>query len=230
MGNPAFLVCDSDALIQVFLTRQRDLFVYLRDSFGVQAAIVQEIRIELSNHDKFGKQFLPPLERALASSALMLLDSTVIRRHLSTQGITGTGVDRFLEEQARRWDAYRLHVDTGEAACHATAVTFAWPALSHDISAVETLEHVGLEPAAPVLRFCDLATFAHACGRLSGEQFEASLKSLRGAREPMPYPFRDAKKPLVDLIQEFNCRLKLTEGEAPVPRGARDTLYLRRLA
>ncbi len=230
MGNPAHLVCDSDALIQVFITRQRGLLVHLRENYGVQPAITQDVRSEVSVHSRFRAQFAPPLDRSLTSGALVLLETETIARGLAAAGHGRAAIDHLLQEYERTWEQYRLHVDSGEAASYAVAVTFGWPLLSHDNSAPRTLERLGLRVASPVLRFCDLLVFGVKTGQITEDECDSALKRLRSEREYVPFEFSDRRRSMAERLGGFSCRLAEAEPNAsvPAPHGARDVLLLSR--
>src|SRR2546425_8700904 len=70
MPNPRLLLCDTDSLIQLFLTRlvTKKLLPLrvLRDEYGIQPAIVEEVETELMWTRRYKDQFAPELKKALA--------------------------------------------------------------------------------------------------------------------------------------------------------------------
>jgi len=74
MPNPALLVCDSDALIQFFLADEIRPLRQLKDAYGIQPAVVQEVDLELRWLRRYKDRFVPQLDKALKSHLLQILD------------------------------------------------------------------------------------------------------------------------------------------------------------
>jgi hypothetical protein len=89
MSNPSLLLCDTDALIQLFLTKdlaQKLLPIrILKEDYRIQPVIVEEVEAELKwngNHkDKFGHD----ITKALASGTIQLLDAAAFSIYSSSQ-------------------------------------------------------------------------------------------------------------------------------------------------
>src|SRR5258708_22268451 len=72
--TPRLLFCDTDCLIQLFISRQVGLLMWLEERYGLESVIVPEVEVELAFHRKFKGRFDPDLRRALSSGAISLFD------------------------------------------------------------------------------------------------------------------------------------------------------------
>jgi hypothetical protein len=84
MPNPALLICDSDVLVQFFLANEIRPFRQLKDLYGVQSAIVQEVDLELRWLGKHKDRFVHQLDKALKADVLRVLDPGYFQSFLST--------------------------------------------------------------------------------------------------------------------------------------------------
>jgi hypothetical protein len=132
---------------QLFIVRQAALLRELKQTYGVQPAIVPEVEMELSWTPKFGARFEPDLKKALSSGLLLSLDETSLQPYapgplakVAIQSIQVLGAEHY------------KHADRGEAYTHAAAVHLSQPALSNDLSAIEILEYNGFAIPSPVLK------------------------------------------------------------------------------
>jgi len=226
--NPEFLLCDADALIQVFIARQGRLLVHLRDRYGVTPAVVPEVELEVSNHRKFGGRFEPALVAAMSRDQLVLLDGDQMRRSLSGPGPVTPQVEQRIQRILERSRRYRGHVGLGEAYSHAAAVELQLPLMSHDWQAVQLLQQLGEPVAAPVIRIWDLFALALDDGAVEVEDGERASQHLEHDREHVP-PFLARPNPsFEDAIRTFNSRLRraVAGGTPQNPQNPKDVLYL----
>jgi hypothetical protein len=70
MPNPALFICDSDVLVQFFLANEITPFRQLKDVYGIQVAIVQEVDLELRWLGKHKDKFVHQLDKTLKSDVL----------------------------------------------------------------------------------------------------------------------------------------------------------------
>jgi hypothetical protein len=204
MANPSLLLCDTDSLIQLFLTSQhnqnlRPLRV-LRDDYGIQPTIVEEVETELMWTRRYGSRFVPQLKKATASGLIERLDVTVLGRHVG-QAIAKSVHSGFqaLGQQ------YSKHADPGEAYTFAAAVTLGVPALSNDKSAVDALDYNGMALPSPVLRAFDVLTLSYQVGALAEKECDKVRKELLQLGEHVPRAFRNAS--FADGLAQFCPRI-----------------------
>lgn|ERR1700728_2646275 len=84
MPNPALLICDSDVLVQFFLANEIRPFRQLKDIYGIQPVIVQEVDLELRFVGRHKDKFVHQLEKSLKSEVLRVLDPAYFQSFLST--------------------------------------------------------------------------------------------------------------------------------------------------
>lgn len=223
MPNPLFLLSDSDALIQVFMTRQRRALAELRTRGAMLTAVLPEVESEVCNHRKFRQQFEPEFQRTVKAGNLVVLERSDTRKLLLDAGTPPEAIDRELLDLESRCREYNKHVDEGEAYTHAVAARFGFPVMSHDQKAITQLRKLGLRVGQPTLRFFDLLVFAHERGWVTTEECERARKHLSVQGEFIPYEFTDARTPFPDCAATFPCRLAVKKATGSLPT---DVLHL----
>ena len=118
MANPPLLLCDSDALAQFFLANEIRPLRFLRESYGVQAAIVQEVDLELRWLRKYKDRFVVQLDKALKANVLRILDPSYFQSLLSAAPIGASWVG--FQSLGAQYEGY---VQRGVAYTFAAAVT-----------------------------------------------------------------------------------------------------------
>ena len=172
MPNPELLVCDSDALVQLFIAEQLSPLKCLRDEFGIQPVVVEEVDVELRWMRRYKDRFKYALERAYRSGILELLDRTAFQARTSMAPL-GASWENFQQLGMQ----YEGRVHRGEAYTFAAALALGMPALSNDFSAIRTLQANLLSLPSPVLRTLDLIAFALQSGSLSMKNSRAAFRS-----------------------------------------------------
>jgi hypothetical protein len=201
MPNPALLLCDSDALIQLFSVDDLRPLQELVRQFGIQPAITLEVDLELRWLGKHKDRFVVPLDKALKHGTLIKLDQSRFQTYLGTAA-PGTSWNTYQALGAQ----YYGFVQRGEAYTHAAAVTLGMPALTNDQKAVIVLQGQMLRVAVPVLRSFDIFTFAYESGILDIKDCESIRSELLRIGEGMPGPFLHAS--FEDGAKKFPCRLR----------------------
>lgn len=151
-SNPPSVVCDSDALIQIFLSCGVQVLRWLRSRYGVQPIVSPEVELELRSHRRHGPQIDADLRKAIANGALVVAD----RAYVDLLATPPAAADALYRQIQATGVKYALRVGKGEAYTHAWAIGLGVPALSNDEQAVRTLLGQSLVTAAPVVRFYDL--------------------------------------------------------------------------
>jgi hypothetical protein len=191
MPDPHLLLCDTDSLIQLFLTAPHNNNLIplrsLKDDYGIQPTIVAEVETELMWSRKFGSRFVPQLKKALGNGLFEILDATTLSRHIP--GHLAKGVFEACQNLGQQ---YNRHADRGESYTLAAAVTLGEPALSNDKSALDALDYNGMALPSPVLRLFDLLVFSYQIGVLGEKECDMTRKELVQLREHVPGAFRNA--------------------------------------
>jgi hypothetical protein len=201
MPNPALLFCDSDVLAQWFLANEIRPLKHLKDAYGIQPTIVQEVDLELRWLRKYKDRFVSQLDKTLKSGVLRTLDPAYFQSFLSSAPV-GASWAGFQSLGAQ----YEGHIHRGEAYTFAAGVTLSLPALSNDFSAVKTLEANLLTLPTPVLRTFDLLTLCFHTGCLELKACEAVRSQLLKNGEGLPKAFMHAS--FEDGLKHFVPRLK----------------------
>ena len=201
MPNPPLLICDSDALVQFFLANEIRPFRHLKDVYGIQSAIAQEVDLELRWLRKYREKFVPQLDKALRAGVLRVLEPAYFQSLLSAAPL-GASWAGFQSLGAQ----YEGHIHRGEAFTFAAAVTLGVPALSNDFSAIKTLEANFLTLPTPVLRAFDLLAFCHESGCLELKACDGVRSALLKNGEGMPRAFMHAS--FEDGLKSFSPRLR----------------------
>ncbi|HEY4054771.1 MAG TPA: hypothetical protein VGL74_13560 [Terriglobales bacterium] len=201
MPNPPLLLCDSDALTQFFLADEIRPLKHLKESYGIQPTIVQEVDIELRWLGRYRDRFVMQLDKTIKSGVLRVLDSVYFQSFLghAPVGASWTGFQSLGAQ-------YYGYVGRGEAFTFAAGVDLGMPALSNDFSAIKTLEGNFLALPIPVLRSFDLVAFCYENGFLELRACEAVRANLRNEREGLPKPFMHAS--FEDGLKTFAPRLR----------------------
>src|SRR6266404_61274 len=205
MPNPALILCDTDVLVQFFLANEIVPFRKLKDGYGIQSAIVQEVDLELRWLGKHKDRFVPQLDKALKSGVLRILDPAYFQSQLSTAPV-GASWAGFQSLGAQN----EGHIGRGEAYTFAAAVTLGVPALSNDFSAIRTLEANLLTLPTPVLRGFDLLAFCYQSGCLELKACDGDRSELLKCGEGMPRAFMNAS--FQDGLKNFSPRLQSARG------------------
>ena len=181
------LLCDTDALIQVFIAQLVPSLRELKSSYGIQPTIVPEVEIEVSWNKKFKAQFDPVLRKTISSGVLIVLDKTGLEFCVDAP-LVGA-----LSSQIQTLGAeHHKCVGLGEAYAFAAAVTLGQPAISNDFSAVQALTTSGFAVPSPVLRFFDLLVFFYQTGYLTEADCDQVRQTLLKRNEFVPAPFQRA--------------------------------------
>lgn len=207
MANPALLFCDSDALTQCFLGNEIRPLRILKDVYGIQPVIVQEVELEMRWLRKYRDRFVPQLEKALKANAIIVLDQVCFQTFLATAPV-GASWASFQSLGAQ----YEGHVHRGEAYTFAGSVTLNMPAMSNDFSAIKTLEANLLSLPTPVLRVFDVFAFCLQNGLLLPKACEAFRSELLKNREGLPKAFMNSS--FEDGLKNFAVRLR--DGDDPI--------------
>lgn len=191
MPNPRLVLCDTDALIQLLLTynfNQKLLPLrHLRDDYGIQPTIVEEVETELMWTRRYGQRFVPVVKKALTNGTIKVLDEATFSSHVPTH----LAKTVYASYQALGLEHGKFS-DRGEAYTLAAGVTLGQPAASNDASAIAALEANGFALPSPVLRFFDFLALCHQTGALSEAECDAIRQELRRIGEHVPFAFKNA--------------------------------------
>jgi hypothetical protein len=185
--NPKLLVCDSDALFQLFITNIISPLKELKRLYGVQPVITQEVELELFSNQRYSKRVGPSVQKSISKGTLVVLSPHTLR------SLIGPAAEVYYPAVQALGAQYRLRVQKGEAYSHATGVILKVPAMSNDFEAIRLLTTNECEVAAPTIRSFDLIVFAHHIGVLKDTDCDGFRKQMNMERnEYIPKEFRNA--------------------------------------
>jgi hypothetical protein len=201
MPNPSLLLCDSDVLVQLFLPAELRPIKALKEHYGIQPAIVQEVDGELRWLGHYGGRFVPQLDKSLRNGTLVKVDQPLLQSLLSTSppGASWAGFQSLGSQ-------YLGMVDKGEAYTHAAGVVLGLPTASDDFRAIEVLIYKMQNLPCPVLRSFDLFGFAYETGILPVTDCDKVRSCLLKEHRFVPGAFKNAS--FADGMSNFNLRLR----------------------
>ncbi len=224
-ANPTHFLADTDALIQILLTRPGQMLQWFRQKCGIALSVVPEVETEVRFHQKFGDQFEPEFCRRVEAHQIDVLDSTELRRMLRARGVPAHADDSELNDLYRSCEDYNRHVDVGEAYTHAIAARLGLPVVSHDWKAVQVLQRNGKLVGTPTFRFFDLLVFSFRCGTLTESECQSVLRVLKREREYVPREFSSSGG-FSELAASFNCRIVQPQEGGSAGNDPNDTMII----
>lgn len=220
------LFCDTDVLIQIFITRQTKLLKWFRTEYGLEAVVVPEVENEIAWHAKFKDRFDPDLKKAIAAGVITVFDYSDVQSYSFLPPPQASIAAAAIAQVGRD---YVLKVGLGEAYSHAASVHLGMPFLSHDISAIRTLTAGAKRVAAPTLRFFDLLCLARSKNYLTEKECDQARKALNNfsSTEWLPQSFLYSS--FAQGFSGFDRRLfdiAESSGKPPACLSYRDPLFL----
>ena len=185
---PRLLVCDTDALIQIFIAQQGELLKKLKRIYGIQPVITESVEDELFRpRQRKASHFQAKAQKALDNQALIILDERSIGAFTSNDRHTTYNSIQLIGQKNN------VAIGRGEAFSHAAGVVLRAPVLSNDTRAVEIADRRDLQVAENVLRAYDLFVLFHQIGQLTEDGCDEIRQLLTAAQETPPYAFRNRK-------------------------------------
>jgi len=203
MPNPSLLICDSDVMVQLFIAAELRPLRELKNLYGIQPAIVQEVDVELRWVGPYGGRFVPQLDKAIKSGLIQRLDKALFQSCISTAPL-GASWAAFQSLGA----VYLGFVDRGEAYTHAAGVVLGLPTASDDYAAIEVLRYQMQNLPCPILRSFDLLAFALQTGILEIKECENVRSCLLRENRWVPAAFKH--KSFAEGMANFRLRLRDT--------------------
>lgn len=203
MPNPPVLLCDTDALVQVFITREFRPLRRLKDLYGIEPVILPEVENELSVVKNSRFDF--DVRKALSNGTLQVFDQSLLGRRFAATGVPAATIGAAWSSIQSLGASYYRHVGRGEAYTHAAAVFLGAPVLSHDLRAVNVLLGVGHRVGTPFLRWLDLLVLFYQVGVLKAEECDRARQILVREKEWVPPEFMHSS--FVSGLIHFSPRL-----------------------
>lgn len=192
---------DTDALNQVFITKQQAALNVLREDFGVRSFIMSEVEVELRSNKKLSGLVKPQLDKALKNNWLSILTSS----HLDQLALLGGDPPTTLADIRQLGAEYNIDVQTGEAYTHAAGVLLNTPTVSNDFNAIRVLEERGKSLPPTVLRSFDLFGFLYLEKYLDAAEVEQIRSTLKANGEFLPQCMKNTG--FVDGLAHMGCKV-----------------------
>jgi hypothetical protein len=212
---------DSDALLQILLAGQQQLFRILFSDFGVSSFIMSEVEVEVRSNRKLGALVKNSRDSALKSGFLKILTSSDLERLSS-----GMSSPVSLADIRQLGKDYALYVGSGEAYTHAAGILLDTPTVSNDANAIRALESSGKQLPPKVLRSYDMFAFLYDEDYIDIRKAEQILKVLKIQNEWIPKCLLHSS--FKDGIKGINCRLSTSLAISAPSSGWSTTFYLKR--
>jgi hypothetical protein len=213
---------DSDALMQILLAGQGQVFSMLSSDFGVSSFIMSEVEVEVRSNRKLGALVRIPFEAALKSHSLKVLSSSDLEALSS-----GMSTPISLADIRQVGKDFALYVGSGEAYTHAAGVLLDTPTVSNDFNAIKTLESNGKNLPPRIFRSYDLFAFLFDEGYIDIRTAERTLKALKAQNEWIPKCLLHSS--FEDGIKGINCRLATSLAVSAPSGDWSATFYLKRV-
>jgi len=205
MPAPAFVICDTDALLQFLIVSDIRALLTLRNSYRIQPLVVPEVEIELRSHRRYATRVSQELTKLLGNGVLKILDKAVLAAHFGGPPSGPLASAQALAQIQQLGAQLYRHCDTGEAYSHAAAITLDVPAMSHDRSALDAILNAGLPVPKTVLRAFDLLSLSFQIGYITANDCDQIRSDLVKEGEWVPKSFN--KNSFVGGLQSFCPRL-----------------------
>ena len=203
MANPRFLFCDSDAVFQIFLTKQYKILVELSNKYSMRPLVVPEVELELFSSKKF-KKLGDAVSKAISRNILGRFDNSVLIEHLGGSAAAATTVYANIQSRGAR---YAARVGKGEAYTFAAAYELRMPALSNDFSAIKVLANQQESLPSPICRFFDLVVLAYQAGILTDREVDDNVRQeLQAQSEFIPKAFSNTS--FSKGLYQYSCRIR----------------------
>jgi hypothetical protein len=223
MPNPSLIVCDSDALIQLFIASELRPLKDLKSFYKIQPVIVQEVDLELRWLGHHRDRFVTQLDKAIKSGLITRLDKGFFQSLVSSAP-PGASWSGFQSLGAQ----YFGYVDRGEAYTHAAGIVLGVPTVSNDFRAIQVLQSQMMSLPAPVLRSFDLVAFALESGAMSLQDCEKVRSALLSEGEGVAKAFRHNS--FEQGLPSFHSRLRdlspKSKTTPAIPGSFSDTLFI----
>jgi hypothetical protein len=201
------LVCDTDALIQIFLGDQGELLKKLKRIYGIQSVISESVERELSRPGmKNSGHFQPQVRKAIQNQALIVLDEHSVGSFTSNDPHS---TYLSIQVMGRK---NNLHLGKGEAYSHAAGVVLRVPVMSNDMKAIVAADRLGLPTGKPTIRAYDVFVLFHQIGELSSDDCDEIRKTLTAFGESPHSAFSTNK--FEEGLLRFHPRL--VDDQAPL--------------
>lgn len=185
-ANPPIIICDTDALIQIFIAREGELLKRLKRRYGIQPVVPEAAEGEITRRGlRNSPLFVPGFNKALDNGALLLLEERIIG------GFTSNDPHSTYNSIQSMGQKNAIHIGPGEAHAYAAGVVLRAPVLSNDAKAVLIADRYEIKRPPQILRAYDIFMLFHQNGELDERDCDRIRQSLLKADEALPFQVRN---------------------------------------
>jgi hypothetical protein len=179
MPNPAILLLDSDALIQLSIKPHLWILREFKARYGMQTVIVPEVENEVLTSRRYAARVSTNVNKSIGNGNIRVLERAKFTALLQGSPVlqaSAVGVS-YADIQALG-AAYNRRIDTGESYTFAAGVKLQQPAVSNDNRALKTMHVNGFTFPPYVFRAFDLIVFAYQAGLIDDSEADSFRKML----------------------------------------------------
>jgi hypothetical protein len=179
VGKPLrVIVCDTDALTQIFCSKHESILKHLHTQYGIDFAVTEAVEAEvLRPNRKQAGCSQDGFRKALDLGLIAVLSPRTLGRFTSNNPyVTYDSIEL-------RGQEYNRVIDLGEAYTHAAAHVLKCAVLSNDWKAIRDCDRMGLNLAHPTFRVYDLVVLLYQSGGLTEKECDGFRKALHEAGE-----------------------------------------------
>lgn len=174
IGKPLeLIVCDTDALTQIFCTKHETILRQLHTQFGLRFAVTEAVEVELFRPNRRHADCCRDgFQKALDLGLITVLSPRTLGQFTSTNPFVTYDSMELLGQK------YNRVLHRGEAYSHAAAHVLKCAVLSNDWSAVRNADRLGLVLEHPTFRVYDLVVFLYQSSELTEKACDGFRKAL----------------------------------------------------
>ena len=205
--NPALIVADTSALIQIVVSEEVTPLRILKQDYSIQLAVHEAVETEINwrVQKKFPEK-RATLNKLFSTNTVGVLDKALLSQH------GYKSAPALLEQIDVLGERFSLRIGRGEAYAHAAGNILGVPTLSQDLAAIWELINDGVAVQRPILRAFDLLVFGVQAAKIDWDACAKARKQLLKAKEGILQCFRNCS--VEDGIAHFY--LRLCDADAPL--------------
>lgn len=200
------IICDTDALTQIFCTKHETILKQLHVQFRIEYAVTEAVEAELLRpRRRHSECTRDGFQKALDTGLITILSPRTLGQYTSNNPFVTYDSIELLGQQ------YNRIIQRGEAYTHAAAHVLKCAVLSNDWKAIRDADRSGLVFDHPTFRVYDLLVFLYQCGECEEKLCDGFRKALHEVDEAPHSAFANRK--FRDGLPNFYLRLVNPEFE-----------------
>ena len=182
------VVCDTDALTQIFCTKHETILKQLHTQFGISFAVTEAVESEMFRPNRRHAECCRDgFQKALDTGLITILSPRTLGQFTSNNPFVTYDSMELLGQK------YHSVIQRGEAYTHAAAHVLKCAVLSNDWKAIRDADRLGLALGHPTFRVYDLLVFLHQCNEFAEKSCDGFRKALHDVDESPHSAFANRK-------------------------------------